>query len=118
MTFLAALLAKTWPYLLVGALVVAGWLYVAHLRDSLAETTARLTVAQVELEAATIRAEVMKRQHETAIEALAAEREAADRRAETMREAREAVIAAPEQDDGPVAPVLKGALDALRWSQP
>lgn len=114
MSLLAAFAAKAWPYALVVAIVLAGWIYVAHLRESLADTTAKLHAAQVELEAATIRAEVVQRQHETAIEALAVEREAADKRSEALREAREAVTAAPEAADGPVAPVLQGALDALR----
>ncbi|MDP3408097.1 hypothetical protein [Bosea sp. (in: a-proteobacteria)] len=114
MSVLAALAAKLWPYALVGVIVLAGWIYVSHLRESLADTTAKLTAAQIEIEAATIRAEVVERQHVTSIAALAAEREAADRRAADMGAAREVVSRSPVADDGPVAPVLRGALDALR----
>lgn len=114
MTALLAILAKAWPYALVAGLVLAGWLYVADLRESLAESQARLTATQLELETATIRAEVRERQHQTAIAALAAERAAADKRASDLAAVRTFVSQAPGKDDGPVAPVLRGALDALR----
>lgn len=114
MTWLAALTVRLWPYALSAAVVVGAWLYVDHLRESLAETQAKLTATQIELETATIRAEVRERQHETAIAALAAERAAADKRATDLAAARSLVSQAPDKDDGPVAPVLRQALDALR----
>lgn len=114
MTWLVAILAKGWPYALVAGVVLAGWLYVSDLRESLAESQAKLTATQLELETATIRAEVRERQHQTAIAALAAERAAADKRAADLAAARAFVSQAPASDDGPVAPVLRGALDALR----
>ena len=86
----------------------------SQLRESLALTQAKLTATQIELEAATIRAEVVQRQHETSIAALAAEHDAADRRAADLGAARDVVSRSPDTDDGPVAPVLRGALDALR----
>lgn len=114
MTWLVTLLAKGWPYALVAGLVLAGWLYVSDLRESLAESQAKLTATQLELETATIRAEVRERQHQTAIAALAAERAAADKRAADLAQARTFVSQAPASDDGSVAPVLRQALDALR----
>ena len=114
MTWLLAILAKGWPYALVAGLVLAGWLYVDGLRESLADTQAKLTSTQLELETATIRAEVRERQHQTAIAALAAERAAADKRASDLAAARAFVSQAPDRDDGPVAPVLRHALDVLR----
>lgn len=114
MTWLVALLAKGWPYALVAGLILAGWLYVSDLRESLADSQAKLTATQLELETATIRAEVRERQHQTAIAALAAERAAADKRASDLAQARSLVSQAPDRDDGPVAPVLRQALDALR----
>ena len=114
MTWLAALAVRLWPYALAAAVVLGAWLYVDHLRESLAETRAKLTATQLELETATIRAEVRERQHQTAIAALAAERAAADKRAADLAQARAFVSQAPDRDDGPVAPVLKQALDALR----
>lgn len=114
MTWLAAPASRLWPYALAAAVVLGAWLYVDHLRKSLAESQAKLTATQLELETATIRAEVRERQHQMAIAALAAERAAADKRAADLAQARAFVSQAPDRDDGPVAPVLRQALDALR----
>lgn len=113
-TWLAGIALRAAPYLLAAAAVLGVWLYVDHLRESLADTQARLTSTQVELETTTIRATAAQRQHEAAIVAMAAERAAADARAATLATARDDVSRAPPADDGPVAPVLRGALDALR----
>ncbi len=114
MTLLAALVSRLWPYALAAAVVLGGWLYVDHLRESLADARAQLTATQAELEAVTIRAEAAQRQHQASITALAVERAAADARAATLSAAREEVPRAPAAADGPVAPVLRNALDALR----
>ena len=46
------------------------------------------------------------------ISAMAAERAAADRRQAIVGSAREAIVSAPDTDDGPVSPVLARALAA------
>lgn len=114
MTWLAGIALRFAPYLLVAAAALAGWVYVDQLRESLADARANLASTQAELETTTIRAEAALRQHQASIAALATERAAADARAATMGAAREGVSRAPEADDSPVAPVLRGALDALR----
>lgn len=114
MTWLAALVARLWPYAFAAAVVLGAWLYVDHLRDSLADTKAKLTATESALEAEAIRREAERRHHESIVAALAAERAAADKRASDLAQARAVVSQAPPSDDGPVAPVLKQALDALR----
>lgn len=114
MTWLAALASRLWPYALAAAIVVGAWLYVDHLRDSLSDTRAQLNATESALEAETLRREAERRHHESIVAALAAERAAADKRAADLAQARAFVSQAPASDDGPVAPVLKQALDALR----
>jgi hypothetical protein len=113
-TWLLGLAARLWPYALAAALVLGAWLYVDGLRESLAETRSKLAATESQLEAETIRREAEKRNHESIIAALAAERAAADQRAANLAQARDVVSRTPDADDGPVAPVLRNALDALR----
>jgi F0F1-type ATP synthase epsilon subunit len=101
----------------VGVLVAAlggGYLYVSRLHaqvDAAESLAANATAAAAAAEAALARAQ---RDHARAVAALEAERAAAEKRSAELREARRKVEAAPEADDGPVAPVLRDALEALR----
>lgn len=114
MTWMAALAVRLWPYALAAAMVLGAWLYVDHLHESLSDTRAKLTATESALEAETLRREAEKRNHESIVAALAAERAAADKRAADLAAARALVSQAPDRDDAPVAPVLRQALDALR----
>lgn len=70
--------------------------------------TGRLADMRLERDAAVAALESAQR----AIDELAVERAAADRRASIAQSAREAILTAPSEDDGEVAPVLARALRA------
>lgn len=106
---------------LIAALAVAGYFYVAHLRARAEQAEFRASVAEdqrdkaIEVNAANARAlGEIRRAHEAELAAVAADRDAALRRAGRVRIIREDVVRAPDSEDGPVALVLRRALDGLR----
>lgn len=100
------------------AAVVAGWLYVAHLRGEVARLGEDLTTAE---HAAKTNAEavvILRQDAERKLAALTEERDAAVQRAAHVVVIKERIHRAPQSDDGPVAPVLCTALSGLWGDTP
>lgn len=98
-----AVLSVIRPFLLPAGLaaILALGAYVYWLQGKAAQVDTLRTELRIERE-----------RHARDLAALAAERAATDRRDAIVTSGREAIIAAPAMDDGPVAPVLERALRA------
>lgn len=106
---------------LAATVAVAAYFYIAHLRARAEQAELRASVAEdqrdkaIEVNAVNERAaREMKIAHEAELAAVSADRDAALRRANRVRTIREDVIRAPDSEDGPMAPVLRRALNGLR----
>ena len=95
------------------AAVVAGWLYVSHLRAEVARLGHDLTTAEQAAETNAAAIVTIRQDSERKLAALAEERDALAQRAARVVVIKERISRAPQSDDGPVAPVLCSALDGL-----
>ena len=118
----AALSAGRIAVIGVAAAAVLGvWFYVGHLRDRAdnAENAAAVAATQraAALEAANVNAEravAIATAKDRLIAAVQADRDAALRRADELQAIQREIDRAPDEDDGPVAPVLRRAAERLR----
>ena len=107
---LTALSWKTYGLLLALGAGLALWLWISGLRADLAE---------IQREKATLRRHValqrsLLAERDRALEAVAEAARRADALRRSSQKAREEAIHAPQADDGPLAPVLRRALERLR----
>lgn len=116
---LAFTAARSIPWRAVGvaALVVAGaalWWRLDHLAAARDQALAEAAEARRVAAANAAAVEAVKRSYQLQLEAIAADRAAMERRLARVAPARRAVTGAPAEDDAPVAPVLRRALEGLR----
>lgn len=112
-----ALLIRLLPYGVAAALAVAAVLYVGHLRSSIDDLTTQLATSEasaaVAREAARTNAAAVEQARidgQKMVHALETERAESDARAAELNELRAQVDSAPDEDDGPLAPVLRNAI--------
>lgn len=101
------------PYVCCIALVFVS-LEVSTLRSDLKKATAQAEQAKAEKEEAIAALASARRNAAASVQALEAVHKAEQSRAQTMNVLRGDINNAPKSNDGPLAPVLRRALDGLR----
>ena len=107
-------LLRNWRLVICGiacAVLMAGWIYLQHVRSQVAELSGQLAVQQ-QVNATNMAAlDELKSQYATNLAAVTADRDAVASRAETVAKLKKDYR---HEEDAPVAPVLRSVLDGLR----
>jgi hypothetical protein len=110
-----------WKWIGIAAAALGAWLYVSHLRDSLADREAtiseqRLQLDQIQAANTTLAAslDALKADHARQVAAINNAAQQAALRASRTAQTIQGIRNAPPSDDAPVASVLSRTLDGLR----
>jgi hypothetical protein len=118
---MAALSLLPWKWIGIAVAALCAWLYVAHLRDSLADREATISeqrsqLDQIQAANTTLAAslDALKADHARQVAAINNAAQQAALRASRTTQTIQVIRHAPASDDAPVAPVLSRTLDGLR----
>lgn len=100
--------------LLIAAILIAGWLYISHLKSKLAESDAQLVLANAQLkltiDVANSNAEAVKQadaEHKRTLDLLNEVQTSLNETSILNRELEREIASTTPENDGPVAPVLE-----------